>query len=236
MDYDWAGTRILQKNTALLDKRRVFENFDAPVLTDLREWITPGDREQIRSILKEMKLPAARTPGNFDKRARIVWRWVVDHIRYVSDPQEQKLQDYWQFPAETLAVRKGDCEDCAFLLASLLLGSGISSYCVRVAIGTVHIKNMQSEQHAWVMYKNESGRWCILEATLPRGECPRRLPHAEKYTQAESNPRYTPILCLNSEHVWQVGRQMEIQETEAFLSDFSKRKERLKDNHKTLRS
>lgn len=225
MQYDWAGTRILQKNTSLLYKRRVFENFDAPVLTDLREWITPGDREQIRSILKEMKLPAVRTPGNFDKRARIVWSWVVDHIRYVCDPEEQKLQDYWQFPAETLAVRKGDCEDCAFLLASLLLGSGISSYCVRVAIGTVDIQNKPSEYHAWVMYKDETGRWCLLESTLPRGECPSSLPDAESHTLKESDPRYTPILCLNTEHVWQVGPQMKIPESEAFLTNFSKRKE-----------
>lgn len=136
MPFDWSGTRILQKNTVVHAKRRIFNNVDTLVPTDLREWVTPGDREEIRLALSDMKLPSDRTPGSFDERALIVWRWVLEEIEYTEDVQEQRLLDFWQFPAETIAVKRGDCEDCAFLLASLLLGSGISGYCVRVVLGT----------------------------------------------------------------------------------------------------
>lgn len=236
MEIDWAGTRILQKNTALKDKRRVFKNADTHVLTDLREWITPGDREQIRHTLSGIKLPITRSEKTFDKRALILWKWVVDNIEYVSDPEEQELLDYWQFPAETLAVKKGDCEDCAFLLASLLLGSGISSYCVRVAIGTIERHNRGLEQHAWVVYKNEDGIWCLLEATLPNGDCPGSLPDAENYTKDESDPRYSPILCLNTEHVWQVEHKKDPDETVESLTKFVKRKKKLQLSNYNIKS
>lgn len=224
MNYDWAGTRILQKNTALLDKRRVYRNPDTHVLTDLREWITPGDREQIRRTLQEIKLPTTRSERTFDKRARILWRWVMENIHYVPDPQGQQLLDYWQFPAETLALREGDCEDFAFLLASLLLGSGISSYCVRVVIGKIMLNEETEEHHAWVVYKNEKGQWCLLEAVQNTGSATGRFRPVESYTMEKKFPRYEPILCLNTEHVWQVVHQQDISDTEAFLDKFAKRK------------
>lgn len=225
MPFDWDGTRILQVNSALPDKRRVYNNHDVLVPTDLREWLTPGNREEIRRALRTMAIPIERDPGTFDTRARVVWRWVVDNIEYREDPAEQRLVDYWQFPAETIAIGQGDCEDCAFLLASLLLGSGISCYCVRVVIGTLSLDGSTTEPHAWPIYKDESGRWCILESTLAKGTPLDALPSAESLANSRSDPpTYTPIMCLNTEHVWEVGRRCGIEDVEAFIAYYSNKK------------
>ncbi|MCP4901169.1 MAG: transglutaminase domain-containing protein [bacterium] len=225
MPFDWAGTRILQKNTVLADKRRVFNNSDTLVPTDLREWVTPGDREEIRRALRDMELPVDREPGSFDGRARIVWRWVVDSITYTEDPEEQMLVDFWQFPAETIAIKKGDCEDCAFLLASLLLGSGVSSYCVRVVFGSVVQQGEVAVPHAWTIYKDEKGKWRLLEATLPNGAPLDEMPSAESCASKHTGlPTYTPILCVNTEHVWQIGRRRRVRDVGSFVSDHAEQK------------
>ncbi len=226
MPYDWAGTRILQHNTVLPDKRRVFNNLDTLVPTDLREWVTPGNREEIRRALREMTLPTTRKPGSFDARAKEVWRWVTDSITYTEDAPSQLLSDFWQFPAETIATNKGDCEDSSFLLASLLLSSGISPYCVRVVFGTLEVSGSGPIPHAWTVYKDESGRWCTLESTLDPGEVPAELPSAEALSR-EGNPVgvYTPIICVNTEHVWEIGSRHDIAGVEEFISDHAKRKE-----------
>ena len=62
-------------------------------------------------------------------------------------------------------LKKGDCEDSSFLLATLLLASGISDHCVRVVLGKV-ISADGVGGHAWVVYQNENGVWCLLESTL----------------------------------------------------------------------
>ena len=227
MPYDWAGTRILQQNTALPDKRRVFNNLDTLVPTDLREWVTPGDREELRRALRQMTLPAERSPGTFDARAKEVWRWVTESISYAEDAPNQLLTDFWQFPAETIATGKGDCEDSAFLLASLLLASGISPYCVRVVFGTLEVAGSGPIPHAWTVYKDESGRWCTLESTLDAGMLPEELPSAETSSRAGHRECvYTPILCVNTEHVWEVGSRHEIRDVQGFISEHAQRRGR----------
>lgn len=230
MPYDWAGTRILQKNTVLPAKRRVFNDFDTLVPTDLREWITPGDREEIRRALRLMELPQHKERGSFDKRAWAVWRWVINNIEYAEDSGAQKLLDYWQFPAETIAVKRGDCEDCAFLLASLLLGAGVSGYCVRVVLGIVTQEDDSEVAHAWPVYKDENGRWNILEATLEKGYELKEMPSAESCTSGRTGPLvYTPALCLNHRHVWQIGQRQSASKADEYLARYvGLRKERTK--------
>ncbi len=133
---DWAGSRILF-HTVIPSKRRVIGNEDVLIPTDLREWITPIDSQEIRYVIDSLELPHSKTSGDFDKRAKMLWQYVSANITYRPDEIGQRKPDFWQFPAETLAIGKGDCEDCAFLLASLLLASGISPFCVRVVFGVL---------------------------------------------------------------------------------------------------
>jgi hypothetical protein len=77
--------------------------------------------------------------------------WVVRNITYTFD-----VGDYWQFPQETVDRRQGDCEDGAFLLASLIRNIE-PAY---VAIGWFNTP-MGSFGHAWVVCRGS-----IFESTL----------------------------------------------------------------------
>jgi hypothetical protein len=155
----------------------------------------------------------ARTAGAFDYRAQVIAQWVGKHIRYAP----KRGRDPWQFPDETLTIGAGDCEDRAFLIASLLLASGISGYHVRVALGQVRSAKGRSYDHAWVMYKSEAGRWTLIEplrlAVAPgrgrkaagvrlRGQRQRELPPG--FRPHVHAVEYVPHYLWNDAHLWRV--------------------------------
>ncbi len=212
--YDWAGSRILRR-TVIPSKRRVIGSEDVLIPTDLREWITPSESEEIREVISDLALPVAKCVGTFDQRARLVWDYVASHVTYVPDAHAQRKQDFWQFPAETIALGKGDCEDCAFLLASLLLAAGISPFCLRVVCGVLTQKDGSRTGHTWPIYKDERGQWRVLESTLDA--LPHDCPLADDLAQENSRPRYAPDICLNQYHVWTIGPRR-IQDVDAYLT------------------
>jgi hypothetical protein len=63
-----------------------------------------------------------------------LFQWMKDNIT-----QKVEATDFWSYPAETLANRRGDCEDGAILLANLLLQSGIPYYRVLICIYGDHV-------------------------------------------------------------------------------------------------
>lgn len=125
---------------------------------------------------------AGKLPQGADALAAAAYRWIRSNIRYPPGPapvadwhyQEsfalrfswprpvpmfrRSSRDFWQFPAETLALRTGDCEDQAILLCSLL----------RTAVGPqevfVTIGEYAGFGHAWVLYR---GR--VLDTALDAG-------------------------------------------------------------------
>ncbi len=225
MPYEWGGTTILQEGTALPDKRRVLGHPDQLVLTDLRDWLAAGDREEMRRVIRTLErehgLPTDRRTGTFDRRAWIVWRFVVSKTTYAHDPGSHRLLDFWQFPAETIALGQGDCEDTSFLLASLLLAASISPFCVRVVFGWIkRCDERSSERHAWPIYKDERGTWRILESTLAAAELPDEWPSADDKARPGSRPYYKPDICLNNHHVWEV-RELRSQFVSEFIRCYS---------------
>jgi hypothetical protein len=98
--------------------------------------------------------------------------WLRFNIRYESDIENYGDSDYWQFPTETLQRRSGDCEDFAFLAASLLRAKGYSN--ARVIYGSVtfgldqYLRGLgvtpSSQGHMWVEYSDWGG-WRVLEGT-----------------------------------------------------------------------
>ncbi len=156
----------------------------------------------IKLALKEIDPPSSRASGTFDERAWKIWKYVAENVEYVSDKKAFGIPDFWLFPAETLTLRRGDCEDSSFLLATLMLASGISEHCLRVVIGKVVTKN-SAYGHCWVAYQNESGVWCLLESTL--NSVPQRLPPADPFTERDSGDRYEPQLCFNRNHLWSIA-------------------------------
>ena len=204
MGFNWEGGRILQ-NTAI-EKKRFIIGEKKSITSDIREWLSFEDNIIMKDILKHLKanygLPSTKNPGDFDKRAMIIWQFVAERIKYCYDTTKYKKGDFWLFPPETYQIKKGDCEDASFLLASLLIASNISPFCVRVVLGEVFDeKNKSLGGHCWPVYKNEIGRWCILESTLDT--IPARMPEADSLTEPGQSFRYVPYYCFNNYHLWE---------------------------------
>lgn len=205
MPYNWDGDLILQ-DTKMEDKRFVIRHEDRAVSADVREWMSFEDniimKDIIRDLQKKAKLPTGKDPGDFDRRARAIWAFVATSVTYEYDDAEGKA-DFWMFPPEVHTLAKGDCEDTSFLLASLLIACGVSPFCVRVALGEVFDeKGASLGGHCWPVYKNESGRWCILESTLD--QVPSRLPEADPLTRPGQAFQYVPYYCFNNHHLWAI--------------------------------
>lgn len=181
---------------------------------DVREFLVSERNEVMRKTLRadiksfvqstpgaNWELFQSRSEGSFDHRAHLIAAFVSEKIAY-----KAARQDYWQFPDETLWVKEGDCEDRALLIASLLLASGVSGYNIRVALGKMRVSLKSGKRreydHAWVMYKNEVGRWILLEPLHLHREAkgafkPER---PSGLTQAE----YIPYFVFNDVHLWGV--------------------------------
>jgi len=190
---------------------------------DVREFLVTADNEIMRrtlaeditAFLKEIKgdpgLFKARGKGAFDYRANVIAAFVARKIKY----HGRRGRDPWQFPDETLFLKSGDCEDRAFLIASLLLASGVSTFNVRVALGKVRHYRGQARphdyDHAWVMYKNEAGAWILLEPLHLGSDHPTsRLSIADRLKHEDSQVEYLPLFLFNERHLWrmpQPGRQ-----------------------------
>jgi hypothetical protein len=214
--WNWAGDEIVH-NTAIPASRMLPGGKRKNYPIDIREYLSIEDNAVIRyhldTLMKEQPASvrsdfASRNAGSFDLRSLKVTEYMSRfHYRWAA-----RRFDEWLFPEETLALGGGDCEDLAFLLASLLESSGISPYCLRVALGSV-IKHTDSEKterwdHAWVVYQNEGGAWEILEPValihegrnLSQTVIRRRSRPQKKYPDVE----YLPHFVFNRKHLWRV--------------------------------
>jgi predicted transglutaminase-like cysteine proteinase len=117
------------------------------------QFIRPQDVTHIASQLK----PHASTRQEAISQA---FNFVTSNIMYKRDHHIDSRVDFWQFPYETLRKGTGDCEDMAFLLASILMQMGL--YHVRVALG-----KLNNRGHAWVE-AYDGYQWHILDSTSKR--------------------------------------------------------------------
>ena len=79
---------------------------------------------------------------------------------YRIKPQRDILFDHWQTAKETKERGKGDCEDKAIYLWSLLKEAGLES---RMVIGKVNLK--RGTYHVWVEYEIDGNKY-ILDPSL----------------------------------------------------------------------
>lgn len=63
--------------------------------------------------------------------------WVKSQVTYTGDTEQWGVIEKWSLPTETLATRKGDCEDGAILLAEVLRQNGIPSNQLYIVAGDV---------------------------------------------------------------------------------------------------
>lgn len=134
-------------------------------LWDIRQFVQPATPGVVRL--------AARLPAEKVAFIQAAWSWVVNNIKYPPGSPDKNdrhycedflppamarnvTYDYWSFPAETLALGVGDCEDTSILLCSILRHK-LGPQEVFVTIG-----EFNGFGHAWVTV---AGR--VLETTPP---------------------------------------------------------------------
>lgn len=115
--------------------------------------------------IKELADSIVDAGDSNDEKAYKITQWVIDNIEYQSDMQTYGMDEYWAYPAMSLAQKAGDCEDGAFLIHSLMLHSGIPPEKIRtyggiVAAGT----GAETGGHGWTVYQRESDdQWVVLD-------------------------------------------------------------------------
>jgi hypothetical protein len=220
--WNWDGDRIIHQCIVPSGRAAVGysgKKYEYPI--DVREFLITERNEVLRRVLREELVAFAvrngvkaealesRVPGSFDLRASVVNGFVSHQVAY----RPVSRVDYWQFPDETLFLKAGDCEDRALLIAALLIASGVSSYNVRVAIGKIRIQPVRGQErrhdHAWVVYKNEAGRWQILEPLIARHYETRRKMKVRVVglpTDVQK-AEYVPYYLFNDVHLWEVDHR-----------------------------
>lgn len=217
--YNWDGDEIVHE--CIVPSHRSVSGFSEKknYNIDVREFLVSEKNELMRRVLREdMKkfikrelhgewnFFRSRDEGSFDYRANVIAAFIAEKIHYTT----KRIGEPWLFPDETLFVEAGDCEDRACLMASLMLASGISNFNVRVAVGK--LRQFSSEHviekeydHAWVMYKNEKGRWMVFEPLYIRDE-PSAEVTTDDLTKIHSSKlvEYKPEFLFNDAHLWRV--------------------------------
>jgi len=159
-----------------------------------QKYITPQDSLVIKYA---GRLPAKPTVDDLPELESI-YEFVRDHWRCAYDSDQYGTGDYWAYPHEVLRqyernnVMRGDCEDVAFLTASLYEASGVSSGNIRVVCGT--IPNAGGHIHAEIaITRNGVKYWIPLEPGWG----------AEFLTYANSQHPMQRYLAWNDVYVWQ---------------------------------
>ncbi len=207
--WNWDGERIIHESI-VPSSRPVVGRKTGGYDIDVREFLVSEKNATMRRTLeKDIKsfietmagasweFFCSRDVGSFDLRANVIIQFVSEKIKY----KATKGLDPWQFPDETLKLRSGDCEDRALLIASLLLASGISSFNVRVALGKFRAwfgKKHEDFVHVWVMYKDEVGKWQVIE---PIADSAVSVKPGKK-TNMPDRAEYIPFFIFNDVHLW----------------------------------
>ncbi|MGZ5006863.1 MAG: transglutaminase-like domain-containing protein [Methylobacter sp.] len=213
--YNWDGDKIYFDPIVPSNRAVVGKFSKVTYKLDIREFLTGDNNAVIRktveedikrfalSICADIGLFTKRGKGGFDYRVSIISQYVGHNIRY----RTRKNNDPWRFPEETLMIKEGDCEDIAFLLASLLFSAGVSPYNIRVALGQIKTTiagNINSFDHAWVMYKRESGKWMVLEPLDLSEKKKSKSTAILLPNESVCIYEYKPDFLFNWQHLWVV--------------------------------
>ena len=216
--YNWEGDEIIPGSTvppsrpvAGIPRERYYPiDVREFLVTDRNELVRKTVRETIRDHVQNRlkgtwSVFQSRLPGSFDFRANAIVSYVSENIGY----QSRSAGKPWLFPDETLCVKEGDCEDRAFLAASLMLASGISGYNIRVALGKVKVfensSMIKSYDHMWVMYKNERGRWMLIEPLhMLKSPGGHNGKSGRLLAGRSIGTSYVPYYVFNNTHLWKI--------------------------------
>jgi predicted transglutaminase-like cysteine proteinase len=144
----------------------------------------PASGAQWSSIVRQ-----AQRIENPQQRIAFIHTFVISYIQYAEDIDVYGTRDYWATPAETLARRRGDCEDFAILELMLLKGSGIPATDIYFTVGADLIAR---RDHALLSVLIGNSMWALDQ----------RAPSPFLTT---SMTDFRPILTLQGRQVWLHG-------------------------------
>ncbi|HPG30098.1 MAG TPA: hypothetical protein PKY81_00570 [bacterium] len=138
VDYEKIPIVIFNKNSFLWNEPEKIGVFISPKSSPVEKF-----NSKLTELIKNksFKLPL---PANINKAAVLFNALKLTGLKYEKDVlypfhgynDEQKLLDFIQYPAETLELKRGDCDDFSVLFASLFLNAGID---VKLIIQPKHI-------------------------------------------------------------------------------------------------
>jgi len=198
--------RTFKPQRIIYEGRRIkSKNKEIKLSIDVRNYITVNDA----FVVNFAKVSGATAETSYDKKAWLVQKAVCKYMTYVYDEQNEGYTEFWQFPFETLALRYGDCEDGAILMAATMIASGIPADRVKVCAGLVETGDPHDPTggHAYTAYVRESDMkivildWCYYQDP--------QIPVANKPTLAENKKYKDMWFSFNNLNSWGI-RKMRI--------------------------
>lgn len=103
---------------------------------DSDSYITP----QNPMVVEASNRATTGRTGDSRSIAKMAWQYVYDNTEY-------KLSEKWKRPEATLLDKEGDCEDFAFLIASMLPNMGVEES--KLVIGDMVYPDGTEQLHVW---------------------------------------------------------------------------------------
>ena len=164
---------------------------------DVRHFIWEED-----IVLRDLIRSASLQKLTIDDTALAVQQWVVKNLQYVSD-ETIGASEYWLFPGESMARKKGDCEDGATLMASILINAVPveQRWRVRVTAGMVKPGPTAPQGgHGYCVYIRDLDNeavvldWCFLEDST--------VPVKDKPIVRDNTPYREVWFSFNHQYAW----------------------------------
>ncbi|MBR9681678.1 MAG: transglutaminase domain-containing protein [Candidatus Altiarchaeota archaeon] len=170
-DYRGFGSSLELKKLEVVNGTNLCLDIDFNNLCDLEYYIPAEDvsnygqinligtpthyGEKIRSdlVTEYMSQISISNISDFSA-ASSIWSWLRTYFHYAEDQVNFGIGDYWSWPNETLALRRGDCEDWTTTFLSILDNARPSAKCYGLLAGvpTGHVFAMCNFDHQFYIF------------------------------------------------------------------------------------
>lgn len=167
-DFRWKyGGRIHTCTLALPEQAcRYYAGLERVPTNDLSVYVTdPYDDEFVAAVADQLQKMADAAGYSARQRLEFVIAF-VQSLEYITDDVSKGLEQYPQYPLETLNERQGDCEDTSILLAAVLeqMGYGVVLLLIEGEPGHMAV-GVKGEGLPGVYYEAGGSRYHYVETT-----------------------------------------------------------------------